>query len=46
MGEDGRAINREVLEYVAEPLEVTGALERAGDLWVLRTGPSAFRRLS
>ena len=45
MGEDGEPINAEVLPYVAEPVEMTGALEARGDLWVLRTELATLRRV-
>jgi nitrite reductase/ring-hydroxylating ferredoxin subunit/DMSO/TMAO reductase YedYZ heme-binding membrane subunit len=45
-GRDGRALNREVLEFVAEPVEIRGRVERQGDLLVLRAEPSDYRRLA
>jgi hypothetical protein len=45
VGDDGRSINRELLGWVAEPVEVTGRVERHGDLLVLRAEPERFRRL-
>jgi hypothetical protein len=42
-GPDGRAVNREVLPFVAEPIEVSGELVRAGSTLVLRADPSSFR---
>lgn len=44
-GPDGRAINREVLPYVAEPVEVAGEVERADSLLILKTDPATIRRL-
>jgi hypothetical protein len=35
----------ELLAHVAEPVEVTGELERHGEILVLRCGPGAYRRL-
>ena len=43
-GRNGRALNREILELVAEPLVVRGAVERLGALLVLRAEPGEFRR--
>ena len=40
---DGRAVNRDVLHLVAEPVEITGEVARAGDLLVLRADPSTYR---
>jgi hypothetical protein len=45
LGGDGRAINREILDRVAEPVEITGRLERRGDLAFLYAEPDAIRRL-
>ena len=42
---DGRAVNREVLDLVAEPVEITGEVARSGDLLVLRADPSTYRLL-
>ena len=44
-GPDGRAINREVLPYVAEPVEVAGEVVRADSLLILKTDPATIRRL-
>lgn len=46
VGSDGRLVNGEVLAMIAEPLEVTGIVERYDDLLVLRADPKTFRRLS
>jgi hypothetical protein len=45
VGADGRALNREILDFVAEPVAVTGRVLRYDDLLVLRADPSAYRRL-
>jgi hypothetical protein len=45
VGADGAAIGSEVLDFVAEPLEVEGEVLRSGDLWILRADPASFRRL-
>ncbi len=39
------SVAREVLPYVAEPVRVTGVLERVADLLVLRIDPRAIERL-
>lgn len=44
VGGDGRALNREVLPFVAEPLEVSGLLVRAGSNLILKAEPARFRR--
>ena len=46
VGERGQAVNQEILPFVAEPVEITGTLEKSGDLWILRAAPSTYRRLS
>jgi hypothetical protein len=42
---NGRAMFKEVLDFVAEPLEIEGHVERRGDMLVLKADPSRFRRL-
>jgi nitrite reductase/ring-hydroxylating ferredoxin subunit/DMSO/TMAO reductase YedYZ heme-binding membrane subunit len=44
VGRDRRALNGEILDLVAEPLVVRGAVERAGAMLVLRAEPQDFRR--
>ena len=44
-GGDGRNVAPEILDYVAEPVEVTGRGERHDDVYVLRIEPGAVRRL-
>ena len=39
----GQAVNQQVLEFVAEPVEVTGEVVRHGDLWVLKTDPATIK---
>lgn len=38
-------VNREVLDFVAEPVEITGEVELYGDNLVLRADPATYRRL-
>lgn len=45
VGRDRSAIHRELIEYLAEPVEIEGQLERVGDLLVLRSDASLVRRL-
>jgi hypothetical protein len=45
-GGDGRAIGREVLDIVAEPVEITGEVERIDSLLVLRAEPDTFVRVN
>ncbi len=44
-GADGRAVNKEVLDMVAEPLEIRGEVLRSGSDLILRAEPGEFRRL-
>lgn len=46
VGADGRQIGKEVLDFVAEPLEITGEVSQIGNVFTLRAEPSTFRRLS
>lgn len=41
----GGPVNAEVLDLVAEPVEVTGEVERRGELLVLFADPATYRRL-
>lgn len=45
VGEDGRALNSEVLEFVGEPLAIAGEIVEESGLRYLRAEPAAFRRL-
>jgi hypothetical protein len=42
---EGAAVNDEILPFVAEPVELTGRLERRGDLLFLGIDPARIRRL-
>lgn len=41
----GTPVNREVLDLVAEPVEIRGEVVRAGENLVLRADPATYRRL-
>jgi hypothetical protein len=43
-GSDGRQLNHEVLDWVAEPITIEGRLLRSGDALVLETEPQSFVR--
>ena len=43
---DGSSVNTRVLDRIAEPLEITGDVERHGDLLILRADPATYRRLT
>jgi hypothetical protein len=42
---DGKAVNKQVLNMVAEPVEITGQVERQGELLILRADPVTYRRV-
>jgi hypothetical protein len=42
---DGKPVNQQVLEMVAEPIEITGEVERQGELLILKSNPATYRRL-
>lgn len=42
VGSDGRALQPEVLDYVAEPIRIRGHLERHGSFFVLKAEPKTF----
>ena len=42
---EGRPINQEVLNFVAEPVQITGDVEKQGDLRILRADPKDILRL-
>ena len=42
---DGRPVNKQVLSMVTEPIEVTGNVERQGELLILRADPATYRRV-
>jgi hypothetical protein len=43
-GSDGRALNNELLSFVAEPVETQGQLVRSGSNLILKGEPAAFLR--
>jgi len=42
---EGKPVNKQVLDMVAEPVEITGEVERQGDLLILRADPATYRKL-
>src|ERR1043166_1607335 len=42
-GPDGQSLNREVLAFVAEPIEISGRLVRSGSTLLLKADPAGFR---
>jgi hypothetical protein len=43
---EGKSVNAEVLGMVAEPVEITGEVARAGDLLILYADPVEYRRIA
>jgi hypothetical protein len=43
---DGRPVNKEVLNLVAEPVQITGEVVRQGPLLILRADPATYRLVS
>jgi hypothetical protein len=43
-GSDGRALSKELLSFVAEPVEIQGRLVRSGSSLILEAEPAAFLR--
>jgi len=42
---EGKPVNKQVLDKVAEPLKITGEVERQGELMILRADPATYRRV-
>jgi hypothetical protein len=42
---EGKPVNQQVLNLVAEPVEITGDIEREGELLILRADPATYRRV-
>lgn len=42
---DGSPVNKQILDMVAEPIEITGDLMQQGSLKIFRADPSTYRRL-
>lgn len=43
-GSDGRQLNRELLDFVAEPITIHGRLTRSGETYILWAEPGSFER--
>ena len=41
---EGKPVNKDVLGLVAEPVEITGEIERQGELFILKADPATYRR--
>ena len=42
---DGKPVNQQVLDLIAEPVAITGEVERQGDLLILKSDPKTYRRV-
>ncbi len=45
LGEDGKAINKDILDYVAEPVEMSGEVKRKGDYLYFYSNPNSIKPL-
>jgi len=43
---DAKPVNKQVLNLVAEPVEIAGEVDRQGELLILRADPATYRRVS
>jgi hypothetical protein len=43
---DGKPVNQQVLDLMAEPVQITGEVERQGEMLILRSSPSTYRRVN
>jgi len=41
----GKPVNQQVLDLVAQPVQITGDVERQGELLILRADPASYRRV-
>jgi hypothetical protein len=46
LGTDGRKLNAEILDHVAEPLEIHGQVIRSGEILILKSEPATFEEIS
>lgn len=42
---EGKPVNKQVLDMVAEPVEIVGDVERQGELLILKADPETYRRV-
>ena len=42
---EGKPVNQDVLDLVAEPVEITGEVERQGERLILRADPTTYHRI-
>ncbi|MGC3957386.1 MAG: hypothetical protein QM813_05325 [Verrucomicrobiota bacterium] len=41
---DGKPVNKQILDVVAEPVEITGEVDRQGELLIIKADPATYRR--
>lgn len=46
VGPDRQALGTEVLDWVAEPVEISGQVHRMDDVWMFQADPQSFRRIA
>lgn len=46
LSETGEPVNQQALDFVAEPVEITGQVSRTGDQLYFKAAPATYRRLS
>ncbi len=46
VSDDGQPVNKQVLDMVAEPVEITGEVVQQGELAILRANPATYRRVT
>jgi hypothetical protein len=42
---EGKSVNQQVMDMVAEPVQITGEVERQGELLILRADPTTYHRV-
>jgi hypothetical protein len=45
VSQDGRPVNKQILELIAEPVQISGEVQRQGELLILRADPAMYRRV-
>ena len=45
VSEEGQAVNKQVLTFVAKPVEIHGYVEKKGDLFILKANPKDYKLL-
>jgi hypothetical protein len=46
VSKEGDSVNKQVLDMVAEPVQITGEVLRQGELLMLRADPSTYKRVN